>query len=268
MTTPRGPRKRLPENPSEENLRKQAKQLAKNEDLQLAAAQRRLANEYGHRNWAELMRAVSSRFVPVVPLRELVAFPLEVYPIYVGRPKSISAIDAVAAGSPILVIAQRDGTVGEPSVRDMYEVGTLGVIVERQTLSDGTAKIVVEGRKRARVKRFVFDEEYYKAEVEDVADSERLNFTISAPGAVHPADARREHVGTLIRAVLSALNAYVLRKTKAATVAWRELEDPGTLPYVLARHLQIELPEQQALLECVSPIERLEKILAHMEAAK
>ena len=83
MTTSQGPRKRLPENPSEENLRKQAKRLAAQEDLQLAAAQRRLAIEYGYKNWAELMRAVSSRFVPLVPLRELVAFPHEVYPVFI-----------------------------------------------------------------------------------------------------------------------------------------------------------------------------------------
>ena len=94
MTTSHGPRKRLPNNPSEENLRKQAKQLAKDEGLQLAAAQRRLAIEYGYRNWAELMRAVASRFVPLVPLRELIAFPHEVYPIFIGRRKSIRAIEA------------------------------------------------------------------------------------------------------------------------------------------------------------------------------
>ncbi len=117
MSASKEPRKRLPQNPSEENLRKQAKHLAKEEGVQLAAAQHRLAIEYGYRNWAELMRAVAPRFVPLVPLRELVAFPLEMYPVYVGRPKSISAIDAVAAGSPILLIAQRDATLGEPSVR-------------------------------------------------------------------------------------------------------------------------------------------------------
>ena len=270
MTTPQGPRKRLPKNPSEENLRKQAKQLAKEEGLQLAAAQRRLATEYGYHNWAELMRAVASRFVPLVPLRELVAFPLEVYPVYVGRPKSISAIDAVAAGSPILLVAQRDATLGEPSVRDMYEVGTLGVIVERQTLPDGTAKIVVEGRKRARVKRFLFDNEFYKAEVEEVADTERLNFTISAPGVIQPASARREHVGGLVRLVLSALNDYMLRKMKtgsAAVFSWSGIDDPGLLPYVIARHLKIELAEQQALLECVSQVERLEKILGYLKGA-
>ena len=94
MSTSQVPRKRLPENPSEENLRKQAKRLAAQEDLQLAAAQRRLALEYGYKNWAELMRAVASRFVPVVPLREMVAFPHEVYPIFIGRRRSLKAIEA------------------------------------------------------------------------------------------------------------------------------------------------------------------------------
>lgn len=270
MSASQGPRKRLPENPSEENLRKQAKQRAKEEGLQLAAAQRRLAIEYGYRNWAELIRAVVSRFVPLIPLRELVAFPLEVYPVYVGRPKSVGAIDAVDAGSPILLVAQRDGTLGEPSVRDMYRVGTLGVVVERQTLPDGTAKIVVEGRKRARVRRFVFDDEFYKAEVEEIADTERLNFTISAPGVVRPASARREYVGGLIRLVLSALNDYALRKRKtgsAVVISWTEIEDPGHLPYVIARNLKVGVAQQQALLECVSPVERLEKILDFLKAA-
>jgi hypothetical protein len=78
MTTSHGPRERLPEHPSEENLRKQAKRLARQEGVQLAAAQRRLAIEYGYRNWAELIRAVASRFVPLVPLRALIAFPHEV----------------------------------------------------------------------------------------------------------------------------------------------------------------------------------------------
>ena len=267
MARSQEPRKRLPENPSAENLRKQAKQLAKGETVQLAAAQRRLANEYGYRNWAELMRAVATRFVPLLALRELVVFPLEVYAIYVGRPKSINAIDAVAAGSPIFLIAQRDAAVRDPSVGDMNEVGTLGVIVERQNLSDGTAKIVVEGRRRARVKRFVFDEEYYKAEVEEVADSERVNLLdvgLSRLGPSQPL--ANDHARALWRSVLSALNNYTREKRK--TVFVREVDDPGVLPYLIARHLNLQLAEQQALLETVNPVERLEKILAYLQAPK
>lgn len=149
----------------------------------------------------------------------------------------------------------------------MNEVGTLGVIVERQNLSDGTAKIVVEGRRRARVKRFVFDEEYYKAEVEEVADSERVNLLdvgLSQLGLSQPL--ANDHARALWRSVLSALNNYTREKRK--TVFVREVDDPGVLPYLIARHLNLQLAEQQALLETVNPVERLEKILAYLQAPK
>src|SRR6266481_7703723 len=222
MSASKEPRKRLPQNPSEENLRKQAKQLAKEEGLQLAAAQRRLSIEYGYRSWAELMRTVASQFVPVIPLRGLVAFPHEVYPIYVGRQKSVNAIDAVAAGSRILLLAQRDATVAEPSPTDMYEVGTLGVIVERQQLSDGTAKIVVEGRRRARVTRFAFDQTLYEAEVEEVADTERLNMQALDVGL--PSSDQTKRARALIRSVHFAVLSYFRRMRTA--FPFTEIEDP------------------------------------------
>src|ERR1700722_3570440 len=114
----------------------------------------------------------------MVPLRGLVAFPHEVYPIYIGRRRSLKAVEAaedpksqipLAANSPILLVAQRDASVATPSPADMYEVGTMGVIAERHRLPDGTAKIIVEGKKRARVKRFAFDQKFFKAEAEDMA---------------------------------------------------------------------------------------------------
>ena len=264
MSASKEPRKRLPQNPSEENLRKQAKGLANKEGLQLAAAQRRLAIEYGYGSWADLMRAVSSRFVPVLPLRELVAFPHEAYPIFVGRQKSLNAIDAVSAGSPILLLAQRDAKVAAPSPADMYEVGTLAVIVERDSLSDDTAKIIVEGRRRARVTRFVFDQTFYKAEVEEVADTERLNIQALDVGLSVGDQAKRAR--TLIYSVHSALLSYFARNRTAFPLT--EIENPAVFSYVIAHHLKIEVAEQQALLECVNPVERLEKVLGYLEAAK
>jgi len=206
MTTSQGPRKRLPENPSEENLRKQAKRLAAQEDLQLAAAQRRLAIEYGYKNWAELMRAVASRFVPLVPLRGLIAFPHEVYPIFIGRRQSLRAIEAVedpdslAKHSPILLVAQRDAAVAAPSPADMYQIGTLGVIVQRERFSDGTVKIMVEGKKRARVARFVFGQKFFKAQAEEIMES----------------DGGSSKLEKLKRSVLTAFGSYARRHTKVS----------------------------------------------------
>jgi ATP-dependent Lon protease len=263
MTTSHGPRKRLPENPSEENLRKQAKRLASQEGLELAAAQRRLAIEYGYRNWAELMRAVASRFVPLVPLRGLIAFPHEVYPIYIGRRKSIKAIDAVkgpktptsfAANTPILLVAQRDATVATPTPADMYQVGTLGVIVERYRFSDGTVKIMVEGRKRARVGRFVFDQKFFKAEAEEFAETAGGSSQLEA----------------LMRSVLSAFHSYAngqssILREKADSI--EKIDDPAVVSDKIVGHLNIQIAEKQALLESNDPTERLEKILGYLEVA-
>ncbi len=263
MTTSHGPRKRLPEHPSEENLRKQAKRLAKEEGLQLAAAQRRLAIEYGYGNWAELMRAVASRFVPLVPLRGLVAFPHEVYPIFIGRRKSIRAIEAIedpkipislGTNTPILLVAQRDPKVSAPSAADMYQVGTLGVIVQRQFLPDGTVKVMVQGKRRARVARFVFDQKFFKAEAEDIAET-----------ADHS-----DQVETLMRSVLSAFHSYAYGQSTdlREKASIEKIDDPSIVSDQIAGHLNVEIAEQQALLESASPVERLQKILGYLEAAR
>lgn len=276
MTTSHVPRQRLPEHPSEENLRKQAKRLARDEGLQLAAAQRRLAIEYGYGNWAELMRAVASRFIPLVPLRELVAFPHEVYPIYIGRRKSLRAIDAttdpklpLAINKPILLVAQRDAKVAAPTSADMYEVGTLGVIVERQRQSDGTARIVVEGGQRVRVKRFVFGQKFFKAEVEQVADTG--HFDVQAQSFGLSSSDRSARAETLMRSVLSAFHSFAYGQRpslREAADSIEKLAEPGVVSYKIARYLDIETAEQQTLLESNSPVERLEKILGYLEAAK
>jgi ATP-dependent Lon protease len=277
MTTSHGPRKRLPKNPSEENLRKQAKRLAAQEDLQLAAAQRRLAIEYGYSNWADLIRAVASRFVPLVALRGLIAFPHEVYPIFIGRRQSLRAIEAVedpktqislAANSPIFLVAQRDARVAAPTPADMYQVGTLGVIVQRERFSDGTVKILVEGKKRARVARFVFGQKFFKAEVEQIDETERLDVQALHFGLSQ--SARSARLETLMRSVLSAFHSYAQSRVKIPPELANSIEainDPSILSDKMVGHLNIELAEHQALLESAKPIERLEKILGYLEAA-
>jgi ATP-dependent Lon protease len=254
MSTPQGPRKRLPENPSDENLRKQAKRLAKGEGLQLAAAQRQLAIEYGYQNWAELMEAVVDRFVPFLPLRGLIAFPHEVYPIYIGRGMSIKAIEAAEkAKSPVLLLAQKDALIGAPSAADMYEVGTLGELAEVVRLSDGTIKTMIEGKTRARVSRLVFDQDFFKAEAEVMEEPIGSSTDLEL----------------LILKVLSAFNTggqsdSKLSQTMAQVLA---LGDPSVLPDKLVGHLKMPIADKQALLETIHPMQRLETILAHLNAS-
>lgn len=255
MTTSPKPRKRLPENPSEENLRKQAKRLAKSEDLQLAAAQRKLAIAYGHRNWSELMGAVADRFVPFLPLRQLIAFPHEAYPIYIGRAQSIAAVEAAANGKgPILLVAQRDATLSRPVAKDMYEVGTLGTVDECVRLGDGTIKAIIVGAQRARVSEFVFDQDFYKAKCEALRESAR-----------HSSEFR-----ALMLSVMAAFPAgrLLLEELKATESGFAAVADPAFLSDKMVGPLKIPIAEKQALLEMIDPVKRLEKILSHLNASQ
>ncbi len=267
MTTPHGPLKRLPQNPSEENLRKRAKRLAREQGLQLADAQYRLAVEYGYKSWAELMRAAASRFVPLLPLRELVAFPHQTYPIFIGRRRSMKAIEVaegpgmpaiLEAKTPILMVTQRDGKLAEPSPSDMHEVGTIGVIVRRWRLPDGTIKAEIESTRRARVIRYVLNGAFFKAEAEEIEEPVEPSPSLAA----------------LARTAIDVFDKYAEGHRLIADEerkAIGELEDPAILSDRLARYLnagylQVPLDEQQALLEIVSPEERLTKIVAYFEA--
>ena len=187
----------LPPNPSGEYLRKEAKRLARDEAIQLAAAQRRLAHEYGYGSWAELMRAVrkmasgdgagiganpsqpsplirgsGANVFPFLPLRGLVAFPHLSYPILVGRPMSIKAVQfAKDRQVPIVLAAQRDPSSMDPSSSDLYQIGTLGRVIESMRFPDGSIKTIIEANGRARVNRFTFDTDFAKAEVEEIEET-------------------------------------------------------------------------------------------------
>src|SRR3984893_4154442 len=116
-------------------------------------------------------RDATSNVVPLFPLRELIVFPHEVYPIFVGRQKSIKALEAAEAQKkPILLAAQKDARVSDPGPDDIYGVGTLGVVVQLLRLPDGTVKALLEGKKRARVIRYVSQDDYFQVEAEEIEE--------------------------------------------------------------------------------------------------
>src|SRR5579872_3274358 len=109
--------------------------------------------------------------VPLLPLRELIVFPHEVYPIFVGRQKSIKALEAAETSKkPILLAAQKDARISDPGPDDIYSVGTLGVVVQLLRLPDGTVKALLEGKKRARVVRYVSQDDYFQVEAEEIEE--------------------------------------------------------------------------------------------------
>ncbi|HUO05822.1 MAG TPA: endopeptidase La [Candidatus Binataceae bacterium] len=192
--------------------------------------------------------------VPLLPLRELIVFPHEVYPIFVGRNKSIKALEAAEASkTPILLVAQRDAKVADPAPTDLYAVGTLGVVVQLLRLPDGTVKALLEGKKRARVLKYVSDAEYFRVEAEEIEE---------------PAD-RSPEIEALMRAVVSTFDnfARLNKKVPPETVASiSTVEDPAFLADKIVGHLGIKLEDRQALLESINPAERLEKLLGFMRS--
>ena len=278
-------RRYLPQKPSAEYLRKQAKRVARDDVMQLAAAQRRLAHEYGYRNWAELMTGVQAmaspngtasggadsslggsspsregtpNIFPLLPLRGLVAFPHSSYPIFLGRPKSIKAAAyAYDHTIPVLLVTQRDQGLNDPVSSDMYEVGTIAAVVEKFSLPDGTIKSVVEGTRRARVRRFIFNEEFFKAEAEPIEEP-------TTP------DTRLESVTGL---VLSAFMHERLRTIStgknqpgAFGVAATRADGAAVLADHIASESRIDLASKQTMLEILDPLERLQRLLAYLNA--
>jgi ATP-dependent Lon protease len=192
--------------------------------------------------------------LPLLPLRELIVFPHEVYPIFVGRQKSIKALEvAEAQKKPILLAAQKDARVADPGPSDIYSVGTLGVVVQLLRLPDGTVKALLEGKKRARVLRYVADDEFFKVEVEEIEE----------------VCDRTTEVEALMRSVNATFDNYVRLNKKIPpemVTSIAAVDDPAYLADKLVGHLGIKLEDKQSLLECANPAERLERILGYMRS--
>jgi len=192
--------------------------------------------------------------VPLLPLRDIIVFPHMVVPLFVGRQKSIKALEeAVNSQRPILLAAQRDAKTNEPGEKDIYDVGTLGKVVQLLRLPDGTVKVLVEGEQRARVLRYADAGEFFLVEVERIEED-----TAATP-----------ETEALMRTVTSTFDNYVkLNKKVAPEMAQSvsSVEEPGRLADTIVAHLGIKLEDKQRLLEMTDPGERLDKVLGYMRS--
>jgi ATP-dependent Lon protease len=192
--------------------------------------------------------------VPLLPLRELIVFPHEVYPIFVGRQKSIRALEvSESLKRPILLVAQKEAKIAEPAPGDLYTVGTLGVVVQLLRLPDGTVKALLEGKRRARILRYLPQDDYFQVEVEEIDESCQ----------------RTTEVEALIRSVTTTFDNYVRLNKKIPpemVTSLAAVDDPAFLADKLVGHLSIKIEDKQALLETANPAERLEKILGYMRS--
>jgi ATP-dependent Lon protease len=191
--------------------------------------------------------------LPVLPLRDIVVFPHMVVPLFVGREKSVRALEEVMKDDKqVLLVTQKDRDLDDPTPADIYEVGVLATVLQLLKLPDGTVKVLVEGKSRAAVLRFTDRESFYEADIAPIEDQ---------GGDAHEAEA-------LSRAVVEQFDNYVKLNKKIppeALAAIPQITEPGRLADTIAAHLAVKIAERQMLLEIFNVSKRLEKVFALME---
>jgi ATP-dependent Lon protease len=195
------------------------------------------------------------RTVPLLPLRDIIVFPHMVSQLFVGRERSINALDAaMAREKDIFLAAQKNTKTNEPTPDDIFQVGTLGTIMQLLRLPDGTVKVLVEGKKRARIKKFPQTEEYFLVEVEEISE-------LSAKGV---------EVEALMRSVQAAFEMYVKLNKKVqpeVLMSAQTIDDAARLADTIVANLPtIKLTDRQALLEMEDAVKRLERLHELMQA--
>lgn len=192
--------------------------------------------------------------VPLLPLRDIVVFPHMVVPLFVGREKSIAALEeAMNKEKDILLAAQINPKTNDPRPEDIYSIGTLAAIIQLLRLPDGTVKVLVEGKRRARVLQFVSDPNLFMVEAEGFTEEGEVTVEIEA----------------LMRGVKTTFEQYVRlnkRIPPEMLASVSTIEDPSRLADTIVAHLSLKLPDKQSILEIVPAAERLEKLLSLMQS--
>jgi ATP-dependent Lon protease len=191
---------------------------------------------------------------PLLPLRDIVVFPHMVVPLFVGRQKSINALEEALGKDKLIVLAtQKDAKIDDPKPDDVYTLGTIGSIIQLIRLPDNSVKILVEGKRRAKIREILQGENLFTVEVDEV--TEKVNIT--------------PETKALMRSVPSTFESYVkLNKRISSDVvaSVSNLDDPSHLADAIAAHLTVKLDEKQSILELLDPTERLEQAYALMRS--
>jgi ATP-dependent Lon protease len=198
-------------------------------------------------------KATTAQSVPVLPLRDVVVYPHMVIPLFVGREKSIQALDVAMHGDKrIMLIAQKQADVDDPKVEDLYRIGTIATILQLLKLPDGTVKVLVEGIDRARIDKLEAGD-YYSADVTMQSDGETYD---------------EREMDVLGRSVISQFEQYVKLNKKVppeVLTALAGIEHAGRLADTVAAHMSLKLGEKQKVLEILDVRKRLEHILVAIE---
>ncbi|MBN9051891.1 MAG: endopeptidase La [Rhizobiales bacterium] len=195
-----------------------------------------------------------NRAYPVLPLRDIVVFPHMIVPLFVGREKSIKALEEVMRSDTYILLAtQKNASDDDPSTDSIYEIGTLASVLQLLKLPDGTVKVLVEGVERAKVRQYTDRADYYEADAEVLADDQ----------------GERVEAEAMARSVVTEFESYVkLNKKVSPEVIGvvQQIDDYAKLADTVASHLAVKIPDKQAILETPSVTQRLEKVLGLMES--
>ena len=192
--------------------------------------------------------------IPVLPLRDVVVYPHMVIPLFVGREKSIHALEAAMEDDKqILLVAQKSAAQDNPEIEDMYRIGTVSSILQLLKLPDGTVKVLVEGNKRARIVNFLNKDDYFTAQIKKYEDVE--------------IDERESEV--LLRSLTNQFDQYVKLNKKIPPeilTSLSSIDDPSRLVDTIAAHMSLKVDEKQKILEIKDLRERLEYLMGMMES--
>jgi ATP-dependent Lon protease len=190
---------------------------------------------------------------PVLPLRDIVVFPHMIVPLFVGREKSVRALeDVMQDDKQILLLTQKDAAQDDPGPEDLYTVGTIGTILQLLKLPDGTVKVLVEGGERASIVDFTENEDFFQAYAEVLPEDE----------------SDEKEAEALARSVVTQFEQYIKLNRKIppeVLVSINQIDEPSKMADTVASHLSLKIPEKQELLEADTVQNRLEKIYSFME---
>jgi ATP-dependent Lon protease len=189
----------------------------------------------------------------VLPLRDIVVFPHMIVPLFVGREKSVRALeDVMKDDKQIMLVAQKNASDDDPGAADIYAVGTIGTVLQLLKLPDGTVKVLVEGQSRARIVRYTDNPTFFQAVAEPLLDER----------------AEQSELDALGRTVVGQFEQYIKLNRKIppeVLVSVNQIEDSSKLADTIAAHMQLKIPDKQSLLEIASVGQRLEKLFGFME---
>lgn len=190
---------------------------------------------------------------PVLPLRDIVVFPYMIVPLFVGRDKSVRALeDVMKDDKQVLLVTQKNASDDDPAKEDIYSVGTIGTVLQLLKLPDGTVKVLVEGAQRARISHYADNPEFFEAYAE----------------VIEVEDSTTSEMQALARAVVAQFEQYIKLNKKIPAevlISINQIDDPAKLADTVAQHLTLKIDEKQDLLEIEKVGERLERIYAFME---